>query len=213
MFQIARNAILTGAIVCVCIFFWKTEIDTRGHGRSGDLGKIKNHAPLSLSYDGAMGVRFTVRQYPTAGYFGLIVHDLKFANALTDNVQIKSIKLRYAILSWKHTIDSFALPTVATSTPKGNAESIIVHQGPTNIEVDNWKNIKEAIGEENVLLPGRVLKGSAAFVFDAAHIKDLEEIKSFKIVVRDYSRIVSKERFAMQPEWIEEAERSVVYVN
>jgi len=89
---------------------------------------------------------------------------------------------------------------------------LIMSNGIDKIVLMGWENIGPKIVQNNVVVPGGVLSGSAAFVicdFD----KNALNIESIKLVIDDYSGNQTIHDVEFREEWVEGIKKGFRIVN
>jgi hypothetical protein len=200
--QIAAKVVITIILLFLVFYVWTNQIDVQKTIVSPltAIVKFKKNFTLDINFANVVAARFSLPENTQDGNLGLLFYDMKFVNSSAQNATVKQILLRYKFNGADRTIDSYALRTGSTLD---QSRSIIVHIGPANIVLMNWKNLREAIGEYRVLPPAGVLAGSAAFILDVKDVADFAKIKSFELVAVDYSGTESTQEIPMQDRWVD----------
>ena len=180
-------------------------------GPSQSNPKPQQHT-LIVDIENTTAARFLSAGNGNRENIALLFYNLRIINSLDENVTIRKVVLHYSLLAKQFSTDSHVLLTGAVPSPdkKENIDAIVLRVGAANIILMNWKNLREQIAQDKLLLPGGVLAGSAAFILNFKDANDLGKIKECAISIIDYSGNETTKAIPLDNKWVEQAKRQIV---
>jgi len=174
--------------------------------------KVQKQHTLVTDIQNTTAARFLSRENRNSGNIALLFYNLRIVNSLQENVTIKEVTLGYTLNGKQFSSESYVLLTGTVPSPnkKENFDAIIIRVGAANIVLMDWKNLRVQIGQNNVLLPGAVLAGSAAFILDFKDANDLAKVKELAISIIDYSGNETIKEIPLEKKWVDQAKRQIV---
>ena len=174
--------------------------------------KVQKQHTLVADIQNTTAARFLSNGNRNSGNIALLFYNLRIVNSLRENVTLKEVALRYSLNGKHFSSESHVLLTGIMPSPdkKENIDAIVVRFGAANIVLMNWKNLRVQIAQNNVLVPGAVLAGSAAFILNFKDANDLAKIKELAISIIDYSGNETVKEIPLEKKWVEQAKRQIV---
>ena len=143
------------------------------------------------------------------GKLALGLYVLRIVNHSDSAVTLKSIRLKCLVHGKLIEADSYVTQVGTLQTGQC---ALIMSNGIDKIVLMGWENIGPKIVQNNVVVPGGVLSGSAAFVicdFD----KNALNIENIKLVIDDYSGNQTIHDVEFREEWVEGIKKGFRIVN
>lgn len=144
------------------------------------------------------------------GCLGVVFYDLKIVNASNSPFTMKKVLIAFRIHGKKHTTDSFVL---RTSTLPNGKPATVVRVGANHVVLIGWENLRSQIGEHQLLQPGGVLSSSAFFLLDGLAVRALDDLKRFKIILKDYRGRKTTKVVDIEESWKENLRNGARIVN
>ena len=143
------------------------------------------------------------------GKLALGFYVLRIVNHGDCAVTLKSIRLKCLVGGKLVEGDSYV---TQVGTLKTGEPALILSNGIDKIILMGWENIRPKMGQHDVIVPGGVLSGSAAYIicdFD----KGAPRIENIKLVIDDYSGNQTAHDVEFRPEWVEGIKKGFRIVN
>lgn len=140
--------------------------------------------------------------YPN-GKLALGIYVLKIVNRGASATTLKSIRLKCLVNGKLIDTDSYV---TQVGTLQNGKPALIVSNGIDKIVLMGWENIRLKMGQNEAIVPGGVLSGSAVFIicdFDNNTIN----IDNIKLVIDDYSGNQTTHDVEFQPKWVDQIKK------
>jgi len=166
--------------------------------------KLRRAHKIEIDYRNVIlaPIETTDGSYPN-GKLALGFYILKIVNRGDSATTLKSIRLKCLVDGKLIDTDSYV---TQVGTLQSGKPALIVSNGIDKIVLAGWENIRPKMGQNNVIVPGGVLSGSAAFVicdFD----KNAINIDNIKLVIDDYSGNQTTQDVEFQSEWVDQIKK------
>lgn len=172
--------------------------------------KLRSPHKIEIDYKNVILAPIETRDgsYPN-GKLALGFYVLNIVNRGDSAITLKSIRLKCLVDGKLIDTDSYV---TQVGTLQNGKPALIISNGIDKIVLMGWENIRPKMGQNNVIVPGGVLSGSAAFVicdFD----KNAINIGNIKLVLEDYSGNQTTHDVEFRPEWVEQIKKGFRIVN
>lgn len=180
-----------------------------------ELGKLLNVLPekerktvfTALHIDSAntLFCKYLVPKNRMYGHISILFYGLKIANISDSPFTVKDVKIEYTFKGQNYSDISNVILTSSIYLEHKNehTDCIAINSKGQNIILMGWKNLRNVIGEYNLIPPGGILAGSALFILQIKNIEEVKEITNLRILITDYSNNESTHSFEIKDAWID----------
>jgi hypothetical protein len=194
------------------LYIWTHEIDVgKTLAPITSFIKFAKYSTISVDFENILITR-TAMQGPQSDNYVIVLYHMTLINTSDDNVTVDKIWMRYQLNGKEETLDAI-MPVhtgVVVDAPQGPTTTLRIamatslpHSGYMNLM--DWKNIGAVIGDNKLLLPGGVMKGSAVFSLKIKDPKELAHLKKLQIIAVDYRGKEAMQDIPIKSLWIEKA--------